>query len=79
MRHRAPAGRLAFLYGHRWMLLLPPRWPLLTVFGIGAMIVDERALTGLPMWGKVVKFALSTPIHGDVDLRWLRGRAHAML
>ncbi|QIS04510.1 hypothetical protein F5X71_21180 [Nocardia brasiliensis] len=68
--HRPAAGRLAFLYRHRPLLLLAAAMALLTVFGIGALIVDDRVLTGLPIWAKAVKFALSTLIYA-VTWAWL--------
>ncbi|WP_280443576.1 hypothetical protein [Nocardia brasiliensis] len=68
--YRPTAGRFAFLHWHRPLLLLAAAMAVLTVFAIGGMIVDDRVLTGLPIWTKAVKFALSTLIYA-VTWAWL--------
>ncbi|WP_328387395.1 hypothetical protein [Nocardia sp. NBC_00416] len=55
---------------HRPLMLLAVAMASLTVFAIGATIADSRTLTGLPIWAKVVKFALSVLIY-SVTWAWL--------
>ncbi|MEU4312167.1 hypothetical protein [Nocardia sp. NPDC024068] len=55
---------------HRPLMLLAAAMAFLAVFALGATIVDGRTLTGLPIWAKVVKFALSVVIY-SVTWAWL--------
>ncbi|MEV6559702.1 hypothetical protein AB0M22_28550 [Nocardia sp. NPDC051756] len=67
--HRPLAGPPVTQW-HRPLLLLAIAMAILVVVSIGGMIVDDRVLTGLPIWAKSVKFALSTLIYA-VTWAWL--------
>ncbi|WP_063040191.1 hypothetical protein [Nocardia pseudovaccinii] len=58
------------LQWHRPLMLLATAMALLVLFSIGGLIVDDRVLTGLPIWAKAVKFALSVLIYA-VTWAWL--------
>ncbi|MEV5832567.1 hypothetical protein [Nocardia sp. NPDC052112] len=58
------------LHWHRPLMLLAIVMALLVLFSIGGLIVDDRILTGLPIWAKAVKFALSVLIYA-VTWAWL--------
>ncbi|MBF6336310.1 hypothetical protein IU450_10480 [Nocardia abscessus] len=51
-------------------MLLAVAMALLVAWSIGGMIVDDRTLTGLPIWAKSAKFALSVLIYA-VTWAWL--------
>ncbi|WP_062989543.1 hypothetical protein [Nocardia anaemiae] len=55
---------------HRPLMLLAIVMALLVLFSIGGVIVDDRVLTGLPIWAKALKFALSVLIYA-VTWAWL--------
>ncbi|WP_280310229.1 hypothetical protein [Nocardia abscessus] len=62
--------RFPALSWHRPLMLLAVAMALLVVWSIGGMIVDDRILTGLPIWAKSAKFALSVLIYA-VTWAWL--------
>ncbi|MEU2038113.1 hypothetical protein [Nocardia niwae] len=62
--------RFPALSWHRPLMLLAAAMALLVVWSIGGMIVDDRTLTGLPIWAKSAKFALSVLIYA-VTWAWL--------
>ncbi|MFE7744169.1 hypothetical protein [Nocardia sp. NPDC057455] len=62
--------RLPALSWHRPLMLLAVAMALLVIWSIGGMIVDDRTLTGLPIWAKSAKFALSVLIYA-VTWAWL--------
>ncbi|MEU4341553.1 hypothetical protein AB0H00_09820 [Nocardia sp. NPDC023852] len=55
---------------HRPLMLLAVAMAILTVASAAAMVIDDRTLTGLPIWAKSVKFALSVLIYA-VTWSWL--------
>ncbi|WP_327151356.1 hypothetical protein [Nocardia sp. NBC_01329] len=55
---------------HRPLMLLAVAMAILTLAAIGGMTIDDRTLTGLPIWTKAVKFALSVVIY-SVTWAWL--------
>ncbi|MFB8275566.1 hypothetical protein [Nocardia colli] len=67
--HRPLAGPPVTQW-HRPLLLLAVAMAFLVVVSIVGMIVDDRVLTGLPIWAKSAKFALSTLIYA-VTWAWL--------
>jgi hypothetical protein len=58
---------------HRPLLVLAIAMTGLAVVAIVGLIVDPREVTGLPVWAKPLKFALSTGIYA-VTLAWLVGQ-----
>lgn len=58
------------LYWHRPLMLLALAMAILTLVAIGGTIVDDRTLTGLPIWAKAAKFALSVLIYA-ITWAWL--------
>ncbi|WP_174372189.1 hypothetical protein [Nocardia araoensis] len=62
--------RFPALSWHRPLMLLAVAMALLTVWSIGGMVLDDRTLTGLPIWAKSAKFALSVLIYA-VTWAWL--------
>ncbi|BDT96453.1 hypothetical protein [Nocardia sputorum] len=62
--------RFPVLSWHRPLMLLAVAMALLVVWSIGGMIVDDRTVTGLPIWAKSAKFALSVLIYA-VTWAWL--------
>ncbi|MFI9409821.1 hypothetical protein [Nocardia gamkensis] len=62
--------RFPALSWHRPLMLLAVAMALLVVWSIGGMIIDDRTLTGLPIWAKSAKFALSVLIYA-VTWAWL--------
>ncbi|UGT65955.1 hypothetical protein LTT66_21870 [Nocardia gipuzkoensis] len=62
--------RFPALSWHRPLMLLAVAMALLVAWSIGGMIVDDRTLTGLPIWAKSAKFALSVLIYA-VTWAWL--------
>lgn len=62
--------RFPALSWHRPLMLLAVAMALLVVWSIGGMIVDDRTITGLPIWAKSAKFALSVLIYA-VTWAWL--------
>jgi hypothetical protein len=69
----ADALGLRPLHWHRPLLVLAAAMVLLFVGTVIGMIVDDRELTGLDIWAKPAKFALSTAIYA-VTLSWLIGQ-----
>jgi hypothetical protein len=60
----------------RWnrpLLVLALAMAALSVVAVVGLIVDPREVTGLPVWAKPLKFALSTGIYA-VTLAWLVGQ-----
>jgi hypothetical protein len=60
----------------RWnrpLLVLAGAMAALAVVAVVGLIVDPREVTGLPVWAKPLKFALSTGIYA-VTLAWLVGQ-----
>ncbi|WP_428498160.1 hypothetical protein [Pseudonocardia sp.] len=55
---------------HRPLMALAAAMAVLTVVGIVGMVVDDRVLTGLPIWDKPTKFAISIAIYA-VAWAWL--------
>ncbi|MGK8490077.1 hypothetical protein [Nocardia asiatica] len=62
--------RLSALSWHRPLMLLAVAMALLVAWSIGGVIVDDRTLTGLPIWAKSAKFALSVLVYA-VTWAWL--------
>ncbi|WP_433758305.1 hypothetical protein [Nocardia sp. CA-135398] len=58
------------LQWHRPLMLLAIAMAMLTIVAIGGTVIDDRTLTGLPIWAKAVKFALSVLIYA-VTWAWL--------
>jgi hypothetical protein len=55
---------------HRPLMLLAMTMAILVLVSLGGMIVDDRVLTGIPIWAKAAKFALSVLIYA-VTWAWL--------
>jgi hypothetical protein len=55
---------------HRPLMVLAAAMAALTVVGLVGLVADDRLLTGLPIWAKPTKFALSTLIYA-VTWAWL--------
>ncbi len=71
-----PAPGMLGLRGIRWnrpLLVLAVAMAALAVVAIVGLVVDPREVTGLPVWAKPLKFALSTGIYA-VTLGWLIGQ-----
>ncbi|MEV6321190.1 hypothetical protein AB0M45_08335 [Nocardia sp. NPDC051787] len=66
----ALSQRYLVLSWHRPLMLLAVAMALLVVWSIAGMVVDDRTLTGLPIWAKSAKFALSVLIYA-VTWAWL--------
>lgn len=62
--------RFPALSWHRPLMLLAVAMALLVVWSIAGIVVDDRTLTGLPIWAKSAKFALSVLIYA-VTWAWL--------
>ncbi|MGQ4614482.1 hypothetical protein [Nocardia sp. R7R-8] len=62
--------RFPALSWHRPLMLLAVAMALLTVWSVVGMVVDDRTVTGLPIWAKAAKFALSVLIYA-VTWAWL--------
>jgi hypothetical protein len=62
---------------HRPLLVLAATMVLLAVVATIASFVDPREVTGLNVWIKPLKFAISTAIY-SVTLSWLLGQLHRM-
>jgi hypothetical protein len=58
---------------HRPLLVLAAAMVLLAVFSAVAAVVDPREVTGLNVWLKPLKFAISTAVY-SVTLSWLIGQ-----
>ena len=58
---------------HRPLMLLAAVMAVLVVFALGGILVDDRVLTGIPVWAKVAKFALSVLIYA-LTWAWLIGQ-----
>ena len=67
------APRLRGIHWNRPLLVLAVSMAALAVVAIVGLIVDPREVTGLPVWAKPLKFALSTGIYA-VTLAWLVGQ-----
>ncbi|GEL22007.1 hypothetical protein PSU4_09610 [Pseudonocardia sulfidoxydans NBRC 16205] len=61
--------RTAFAW-HRPLMALAAAMLALTAVGIVGMVVDDRVLTGLPIWDKPTKFAISIAVY-SVAWAWL--------
>ena len=61
------------LHWHRPLMLLAGAMAVLALLAIGGTVVDGRTLTGLPIWTKAVKFALSVVVYA-VTWAWLIGQ-----
>ncbi|MGY1943338.1 hypothetical protein [Nocardia asiatica] len=66
----ALSPRLSALSWHRPLMLLAVAMALLVAWSIGGVIVDDRTLTGVPIWAKSAKFALSVLVYA-VTWAWL--------
>ncbi|MCE0766737.1 hypothetical protein LWC35_28085 [Pseudonocardia kujensis] len=55
---------------HRPLMVLAAAMAVLTVVGLVGLAADDRVLTGLPIWAKPTKFALSTLVYA-VTWAWL--------
>ncbi|WP_433505701.1 hypothetical protein ACQP04_03925 [Pseudonocardia halophobica] len=55
---------------HRPLMVLAVAMAALSVVGLVGLVADDRVLTGLPIWAKPTKFALSTLIYA-VTWAWL--------
>lgn len=62
---------------HRPLLALAGAMVLLAVFSAVAAVVDPREVTGLNVWLKPLKFAISTAVY-SVTLSWLIGQLHRL-
>lgn len=62
---------------HRPLLALAAAMVLLAAFAAVAAVVDPREVTGLNVWLKPLKFAISTAVY-SVTLSWLIGQLHRM-
>ncbi|WP_245671011.1 hypothetical protein [Nocardia amamiensis] len=62
--------RYPALSWHRPLMLLAVAMALLVVWSIAGTVLDDRTLTGLPIWAKSAKFALSVLIYA-VTWAWL--------
>lgn len=62
--------RYPALSWHRPLMLLAIAMALLVAWSIAGMVLDDRTLTGLPIWAKSAKFALSVLIYA-VTWAWL--------
>lgn len=69
---RDPLG-LRRIRWHRPLLVLAGAMVALALFSAAAMLVDGREVTGLNVWAKPFKFAVSTAIY-SVTLAWLVGQ-----
>ncbi|GAA4694710.1 hypothetical protein GCM10023215_35450 [Pseudonocardia yuanmonensis] len=58
------------LVWHRPLMMLAAAMAVLSVVGLVGLVADDRVLTGLPIWAKPTKFALSTLIYA-VTWAWL--------
>ncbi len=57
---------------HRPLLAVAVAMTLLALFSVIGLFVDQREVTGLPLWAKPLKFALSIAIY-SITLAWLIG------
>ncbi|MCW4385499.1 hypothetical protein OH146_06905 [Salinibacterium sp. SYSU T00001] len=55
---------------HRPLLVIAALMGMLAVVSLVGLVVDPREVTGLPLWAKPLKFALSTAIYA-LTLAWL--------
>ncbi|MEU1957657.1 hypothetical protein [Nocardia sp. NPDC019255] len=62
--------RFPALSWHRPLMLLAVAMTLLVGWSIGGMLIDDRTITGLPIWAKSAKFALSVLVYA-VTWAWL--------
>jgi hypothetical protein len=62
---------------HRPLLVLAATMVLLAVVATVASFVDPREVTGVNLWLKPLKFAISTAVYA-VTLSWLLGQLHRM-
>jgi hypothetical protein len=69
---RDPLG-LRSIRWHRPLLVLAASMVGLALFSVVAMLIDPREVTGLNVWAKPFKFAVSTAIY-SVTLAWLVGQ-----
>ncbi|MHC5797896.1 hypothetical protein ACVXZ4_17245 [Lacisediminihabitans sp. FW035] len=68
-----PASVIARFGWHRPLLLLSFGMISLAVIALVGLVVDHRTITGMPLWAKPLKFALSVFIY-SVTLSWLLGQ-----
>lgn len=69
----APDARFAALLWHRPLLWLAASMIVLAAVAAVGVFVDPRTITGLPLWSKPLKFALSIAIYA-LTLSWLIGQ-----
>jgi hypothetical protein len=62
---------------HRPLLALAAAMAVLAVVSVVGLIVDPREVTGINVWAKPLKFALSTGIYA-VTLAWMIGQLHRL-
>jgi len=62
---------------HRPLLVLAATMVLLAAFSAVASFIDPREVTGVNVWLKPLKFAISTAVY-SVTLSWLLGQLHRM-
>lgn len=74
-RTAAVTGSLGLrpVHWHRPLLVLAATMVVLAVVSTVGLLVDDRQVTGLDVWSKPLKFALSTAIY-SVTLAWLIGQ-----
>jgi hypothetical protein len=71
MTTTATSSALRTAFGwHRPLMTLAAAMTALIVAGVVGMVADERVLTGLPIWDKPTKFAISVLIYA-VTWAWL--------
>jgi hypothetical protein len=68
-----PASVLARFGWHRPLLWLSLGMIALAMIALVGLVIDQRSLTGMPLWTKPLKFSLSVLIY-SVTLSWLLGQ-----
>ncbi|MGS0688309.1 hypothetical protein ACVBEQ_24650 [Nakamurella sp. GG22] len=70
---RTAAAPASGVRAHRPLFMLATAMAVLAAVAAVGLIVDDRTITGLPLWAKPLKFALSVGIYG-VTFSWLIGQ-----
>ncbi|MET4703721.1 hypothetical protein [Frigoribacterium sp. UYMn621] len=68
-----PASVIARFGSHRPLLWLSVGMIALAAVALVGLVVDQRSITGMPLWAKPLKFSLSVLIY-SVTLSWLLGQ-----
>ncbi|QNE48100.1 hypothetical protein F1C58_15145 [Glaciihabitans sp. INWT7] len=68
-----PASVIARFGWHRPLLWLSVGMIALAAVALVGLVVDQRSITGMPLWAKPLKFSLSVLIY-SVTLSWLLGQ-----